>query len=144
MCMYRLVPTPLSLCAAVSAVPEAVLEHIGQSRRLVLLPGPAEVEQESWVRGLVEDGAGDEQGLLSGLHAALVERQTRLILVERAPRGELHSLPESLRLLARSGGAVAWRGDRSTPLSSSFWKKLRYYMPAQQSRKHRAESMTAL
>ncbi|KAG5852391.1 hypothetical protein ANANG_G00061890 [Anguilla anguilla] len=126
------------------AVPEAVLEHIGQSRRLVLLPGTLEAEHESWVKGTAGGGAGDEQGLLSGLHAALVDRQTRLILVERAPRGKQDSLPEPLQLLVRSGGAVAWRGDRSVPLSSPFWKKLRYHMPAQKSPKHRVESMTML
>ncbi|KAJ8352527.1 hypothetical protein SKAU_G00240030 [Synaphobranchus kaupii] len=121
-------------------VQEAVLEHIGQSRRLVLLPGTLEAEQESWGRGM----AGEEPSLLSGLHAALVDRQTRLILVERAPRGELVSLPEPLQQLVRSGGVVAWRGERSVPLSSSFWKKLRYYMPPQKGPKHRTGSMTVL
>ncbi|KAJ8388562.1 hypothetical protein AAFF_G00132760 [Aldrovandia affinis] len=104
------------------AVSEVVLESIEQSHRLLLLPSALEPGSRD------EAGLGGEYALLSGLHAALVDRQTRLVLVERAPRGQLDSLPEALRLLARSGGTVAWRGESSTRLSSTFWKKLRFRM----------------
>ncbi|XP_036401493.1 interleukin-18 receptor 1-like [Megalops cyprinoides] len=115
-----------------AAVADAVLENIGRSRRLVLVPSTLDQEQEG------------QYGLMSGLHAALVDRRTQLILIERAPRGQLDSLPESLRLLARSSGTVTWRDTRSAHLSSAFWKKLRYHMPARRSPQHRSNEMTIL
>ncbi|KAG7463684.1 hypothetical protein MATL_G00179220 [Megalops atlanticus] len=115
-----------------TAVADAVLENIGLSRRLVLVPSALDPEQEG------------QYGLMSGLHAALVDRRTQLILIERAPRGQLESLPESLQLLARSSGTVTWRDARSAHLSSAFWKKLRYHMPARKSPQHRSKEMTIL
>ncbi|XP_048862286.1 interleukin-18 receptor 1-like [Brienomyrus brachyistius] len=100
------------------AAVEAVLEHVKQSRRLLLIPRAERPQAE------------DQYGLLGGLHAALVDRHTRLILIRTTPRADLDSLPESLRLLARSGGAVTWKGNRSAPLSSEFWKHMLYHMPA--------------
>ncbi|KAJ8246730.1 hypothetical protein GJAV_G00254740 [Gymnothorax javanicus] len=113
-----------------TAVLEAVLDHIGRSHRLLLLPGGPEAGLGSWAADGSGGVPGEEQALLSALHAALVERQTRLILVERAAQGEQPALSEPLRLLARSGDTVVWRGNCSRPSSSRFWKKLRYHMPA--------------
>ncbi|XP_072554080.1 interleukin-18 receptor 1-like isoform X2 [Paramormyrops kingsleyae] len=114
---YRLCVYDRDLLPGEAAV-EAVLERVKQSRRLLLIPR-AEGPQ-----------AEDQYGLQGGLHAALVDRHTRLILIRKTPRGGLDSLPESLRLLARSGGAVTWKGNRSAPLSSEFWKHMLYHMPA--------------
>ncbi|XP_042173854.1 interleukin-18 receptor 1 [Oncorhynchus tshawytscha] len=108
------------------AVAEAVLGCIEQSRRLILVPSSL---------GL-NPGQDSQYSLLTGLHAALVERQTWLILIqtESAPDSQvdlkLDSLPEALRLLAQSGHTVTWRRSHSKPLSSAFWKELRYRMPA--------------
>ncbi|XP_071186850.1 interleukin-18 receptor 1-like isoform X1 [Salvelinus alpinus] len=108
------------------AVAEAVLGCIEQSRRLILVPSSL---------GL-NPGQDSQYSLLTGLHAALVERQTWLVLVqtEAAPDSQvdldLDSLSEALRLLAQSGHTVTWRGSHSKPLSSPFWKELRYRMPA--------------
>ncbi|XP_045065561.1 interleukin-18 receptor 1 isoform X3 [Coregonus clupeaformis] len=113
------------------AVAEAVLGCIEQSRRLILVPSSL---------GL-NPGQDSQYGLLTGLHAALVERQTWLVLIqtESAPDSqvdlELDSLPEALRLLAQSGHTVTWRGSHSKPLSSPFWKELRYRMPARTRRR---------
>lgn len=102
-----------------------------QSRRVVLLPS-SEEHPDLWF------------GLPSAIHAALVDKKSRLVLiltkatedeektalVERSEDGGPSSLPESLRLLSPAGRSVTWGGPRSRPLSSFFWKHLRYHLPA--------------
>ena len=102
---------------------ESVLSCIEQSRRVVLIP--------------TYPDPGSDSGLLSAIHAALVERQTRLVLIQTKATAALQldpqpqsSLPEGLRLLANVRPAVIWRGTSSQTLSSSFWKHLRYHLPA--------------
>ncbi|KAM4630490.1 interleukin-1 receptor-like 1 [Polymixia lowei] len=106
------------------AVAEAVLGCVEQSRTVVLIP--------------ISQDPGEGFGLLSAIHTALVERQTRLVLINTelnvTPHPSLHdsTFPEVLRLLAKAGHSVTWRGPSSQPLSSSFWKLLRYHLPAPQ------------
>lgn len=67
--------------------------------------------------------------LESGLHKALVERKTKIILIEYMPISDYDFLPESLSLLP-SKRVVKWKKDKSLPVNSRFWKTLRYLMPA--------------
>lgn len=103
-----------------AAVAEAVLDCAEQSRTVVLVPTSSDHCPGS--------------GLLSAIHAALVERQTRLVFIqtETAEGLKSGSLPEALQLLAEAGDCVTWKSTSSTSSSSSFWKQLRYYLPAQQ------------
>ncbi|KAL4657030.1 interleukin-18 receptor 1-like [Arapaima gigas] len=112
------------------AVVDAVLEHVKQSRRLVLVPSDHGPQPE------------DQYGLWNGLHAALVERHTRLVLIQRASGNSLKSLPEPLSMLARGGHAVTWKGSRSAHHSSAFWKHLLYHMPPR--RRQQEDKMTLL
>uniref|UniRef100_A0A667X0U1 Interleukin 18 receptor 1 n=1 Tax=Myripristis murdjan TaxID=586833 RepID=A0A667X0U1_9TELE len=98
------------------AVAEAVLDCIERSRRLVLIPSSPD--------------PGPGSGLLSAIHEALVERQTRLVLIKTKTKED--SLPEALNLLSKTGCSVTWKGLSSLALSSSFWKQLRYHLPAPQ------------
>ncbi|KAM8893650.1 uncharacterized protein AB9W97_010674 [Spinachia spinachia] len=102
------------------AAAEAVLDCVDRSRTVVLVPTSSE--------------PGPGSGLLSAIHAALVERQTRLIFIqtEKAGAPQSGSLPEALQLLGEAGDRVTWKGTSSTPHSSSFWKQLRYCLPAPQ------------
>ncbi|KAL6112873.1 il18r1 [Pungitius sinensis] len=102
------------------AAAEAVLDCIDQSRAVVLVPTSSD--------------PGPGSGLLSAIHAALVERQSRLIFIQTEKTKALASgsLPEALQLLGEAGDCVTWKGTSSTPHSSSFWKQLRYYLPAPQ------------
>lgn len=99
-------------------VAEAVLDCIEQSRTVVLVPTSPDV-----VPGC---------GLLSAIHEALVERQTHLVFIktEATEVSRSGSLPEVLQHLGEAGHCVTWRGISSMPPSSSFWKQLRYYLPA--------------
>ncbi|XP_041792026.1 interleukin-18 receptor 1-like [Chelmon rostratus] len=110
------------------AVAEAVLDCVEQSRTVVLVPTSPDPDPGS--------------GLLSAIHAALVERQTRLVFIktETTEASRSGSLPEALQLLGEAGDCVTWKGVRSMPPSSSFWKQLRYHLPAPQ----RAPKMSLL
>ncbi|KAF7654772.1 hypothetical protein LDENG_00064840 [Lucifuga dentata] len=110
------------------AAVEAVLDCIEQSRTVVLIPTSRDP-----VPG---------PGLQSAVHAALVERQTRLVLITTettVASGSAGSVPEALQLLGRAGHSVTWKGvsswapsssSFSSSSSSSFWKQLRYHLPA--------------
>ncbi|XP_022624036.1 interleukin-1 receptor type 1-like [Seriola dumerili] len=100
------------------ATAEAVLDCIEQSRTVVLVPTSPDPDLGS--------------GLLSAIHAALVERQTRLIFIktETTQDSTSGSLAEALQFFSEAGVCVTWKGLSSMPSASSFWKQLRYYLPA--------------
>ncbi|XP_069059583.1 interleukin-18 receptor 1-like [Pleurodeles waltl] len=90
---------------------------IDKSRRLIIILS----------KNYTSDSAMYE--LESGLYKSLVERKTKVILIEyNLPEG-FTLLPKSLDLLT-SSSKVKWGEDRSRPLNSKFWKKLQYLMPA--------------
>ncbi|XP_069613719.1 interleukin-18 receptor 1 isoform X1 [Ranitomeya imitator] len=66
--------------------------------------------------------------LESGLYKAMVERKIKVILIEFT-QSEQSFQPESLQLL-KMKSKVKWKGDKSLPLNSTFWKKIQYLMPA--------------
>lgn len=104
-----------------AAVAEAVLECMEQSRTVLLVPTASKPSLGS--------------GLLSAIHEALVERQTGLVFIKTEAAGVpvSGSVPEALQLLCEAGNCVTWRGTSSMSMSSSFWKQLRYYLPAPRS-----------
>ncbi|XP_004704498.1 interleukin-18 receptor 1 [Echinops telfairi] len=67
--------------------------------------------------------------LESGLHEALVERKIKIILIEFTPVRDVMFLPQSLELL-KSHRVLKWKAEKSLSYNSSFWKNLRYLMPA--------------
>lgn len=109
----------LTACFPAAEV-EAVLDSVGQSRAVVLVP--------------CSPDPGPGTALLSAIHAALVERRTRLIFIDTAQTegSRSSSLPEALQLLSEAGDYVTWRGRTPSSSSSSFWKQLRYHLPAPQ------------
>ncbi|MEQ2172813.1 hypothetical protein GOODEAATRI_025227 [Goodea atripinnis] len=100
-----------------SAIAEAVLDCIEQSRAVVLVPSFPDPKTGS--------------GVLSAIHASLVEQKTRLIFIntEQAEASRSGSFPEALQLLSKAGKSVTWKGG---PPSSCFWKQLRYHLLAPQ------------
>ncbi|KFO91147.1 Interleukin-18 receptor 1, partial [Buceros rhinoceros silvestris] len=99
------------------AVVDDIHSCIDKSRRLIIILS----------QNYISDRAIYE--LESGLHKALVERKTKIILIEYMPISDYNFLPESLSLLP-SKRVVKWKKDKSLPLNSRFWKNLRYLMPA--------------
>ncbi|KAF3855127.1 hypothetical protein F7725_023182 [Dissostichus mawsoni] len=100
------------------AVAEAVLDCIEESRTVLLVPSSPDT--------------GPGSGLLSAIHAALVEWQTRLVFIKTEKTEVLRSgsFPEALQILSEAGACVTWKGMRSMPLSSPFWKQLPRYSTA--------------
>ncbi|XP_057278327.1 interleukin-18 receptor 1 [Pezoporus wallicus] len=99
------------------AVVDDIHSFIDKSRRLIIILS----------QNYISDRAIYE--LESGLHKALVERKTKIILIEYMPISDYSFLPESLSLLP-SKRVVKWKKDKSLPVNSRFWKNLRYLMPA--------------
>uniref|UniRef100_A0A8C0FMX2 Interleukin 18 receptor 1 n=1 Tax=Bubo bubo TaxID=30461 RepID=A0A8C0FMX2_BUBBB len=99
------------------AVVDDIHSFIDKSRRLIIILS----------QNYISDRAIYE--LESGLHKALVERKTKIILIEYMPISDYNFLPESLSLLP-SKRVVKWKKDKSLPMNSRFWKNLRYLMPA--------------
>ncbi|XP_009871621.1 PREDICTED: interleukin-18 receptor 1, partial [Apaloderma vittatum] len=99
------------------AIVDDIHSFIDKSRRLIIILS----------QNYVSDRAIYE--LESGLHKALVERKTKIILIEYMPISDYNFLPESLSLLP-SKRVVKWEKDKSLPVNSRFWKNLRYLMPA--------------
>ncbi|KFW79512.1 Interleukin-18 receptor 1, partial [Manacus vitellinus] len=99
------------------AVVDDIHSFIDKSRRLIIILS----------QNYVSDRAIYE--LESGLHKALVERKTKIILIEYMPISDYSFLPESLSLLP-SKRVVKWKKNKSLPVNSRFWKNLRYLMPA--------------
>ncbi|XP_051662827.1 interleukin-18 receptor 1 isoform X2 [Manacus candei] len=98
-------------------VVDDIHSFIDKSRRLIIILS----------QNYVSDRAIYE--LESGLHKALVERKTKIILIEYMPISDYSFLPESLSLLP-SKRVVKWKKNKSLPVNSRFWKNLRYLMPA--------------
>ncbi|KAK4829557.1 hypothetical protein QYF61_005226, partial [Mycteria americana] len=99
------------------AVVDDIHSFIDKSRRLIIILS----------QNYISDRAIYE--LESGLHKALVERKTKIILIEYMPISDYNFLPESLSLLP-SKRVVKWKKNKSLPVNSRFWKNLRYLMPA--------------
>ncbi|XP_017939887.1 interleukin-18 receptor 1 isoform X2 [Manacus vitellinus] len=104
-------------------VVDDIHSFIDKSRRLIIILS----------QNYVSDRAIYE--LESGLHKALVERKTKIILIEYMPISDYSFLPESLSLLP-SKRVVKWKKNKSLPVNSRFWKNLRYLMPAKPTKKN--------
>ncbi|XP_044285095.1 interleukin-18 receptor 1 [Varanus komodoensis] len=116
---YKLCIFERDICPG-GAVVDDVHSFIEKSRRLIII----------LTKNYVSDSVMFE--LETGLHKALVEKKINVILIEYMPANDLDFLPKSLKLLS-SSQMVKWKEKKSLPLNSSFWKKLRYAMPAKPS-----------
>ncbi|XP_030581960.1 interleukin-1 receptor accessory protein-like isoform X2 [Archocentrus centrarchus] len=98
---------------------EAVLDCLKQSHTLVLVPS--------------SEDSGPGSGLLNVIQAPLKELHTHVVFIQTETAGGLNtsSSPEALQL-CKAADCVTWKGKSSLLPSSSFWKQLRYYLPAQQ------------
>ncbi|KAG8451849.1 hypothetical protein GDO86_003877 [Hymenochirus boettgeri] len=103
------------------ALADEINSYIDKSRRLIIVLG----------KNQTSDNALYE--LEAGLHKAMVERKIKIIVIEYTPQRELNVLLESLQLL-NTNNRVIWRGSKSHPLNSRFWKKIQYLMPAKPSK----------
>uniref|UniRef100_A0A3Q1IQS8 Interleukin 18 receptor 1 n=1 Tax=Anabas testudineus TaxID=64144 RepID=A0A3Q1IQS8_ANATE len=96
---------------------QAVLDCIEQSQKVVLVPTTPDC------------GLGSD--VLNDIHLTLVQRQSHLVFIktEKTKVPSSGSVPEALKLLGETD-FVTWKGSSSMIHTSSFFKELRYYLPA--------------
>lgn len=66
------------------------------------------------------------------LYNALIQNDTKVILLEMETIGNYEKLQESLRFIIKQQGTIKWKEQHAVnPQSSNskFWKQVRYHMP---------------
>ncbi|XP_054887335.1 interleukin-1 receptor-like 1 [Poeciliopsis prolifica] len=116
------------------AVHDAVCAAVRQCRRLLIILSSAGKLKENHNQLAYEQKVG--------LHDALMRNDPKVILVEVDGPVDYSQLPESLRYVKRTQGALEWKNsfaetDKLTQiyLRRNFWKSLRCRMPAAPARR---------
>ncbi|XP_026522558.1 interleukin-1 receptor type 1-like isoform X1 [Notechis scutatus] len=80
---------------------------------------------------------GGRQNLFSeqelAVYSALIQEETKVILIQLDKIKDFNSIPESLRYLKQKHGILTWRGtftETTEMATTRFWKNVRYQMPA--------------
>ncbi|XP_033031501.1 interleukin-1 receptor-like 1 isoform X2 [Trachypithecus francoisi] len=119
----------------------AVETNIRKSRRHIFILTPQITHSEEFAY---------EQEV--ALHTALIQNDSKVILIEMEALSELHmlqaeALQDSLRHLMKVQGTIKWREDHianKRSLNSKFWKHVRYQMPVPSKIPRKASSLTSL
>lgn len=116
------------------AMHDAIAATVHQCRRLIIILSSDTKIMETSPLHENQNQLCYEQKV--GLHDALTQNDPRVILVEIDGPVDYSHLPESLRYIKRTQGALKWKKDflgtqKLTKLYSNrnFWKNLRYHMP---------------
>ncbi|XP_025921961.1 interleukin-1 receptor-like 1 isoform X2 [Apteryx rowi] len=119
-CGYKLCIYGRDICPGEDTA-SAIEKRIQKSRRLIIILTHQSIH--------CEDLAYDQH---IALYSALIQNDTKVILLEMETIGTYEKLQESLRYIIKRQGTVKWK-DPCTghPLSSNskFWKHVRYHMP---------------
>ncbi|XP_051840289.1 interleukin-1 receptor-like 1 [Antechinus flavipes] len=120
-CGYSLCIYGRDLLPGEDAASEMV-KCIQKSRRQIIILNPQ-----------VEHGEEFAYEQEIALHCALMQNDSKVILIEMETTGETKDLQDSLKHIIKQQGTIQWRGDHVTnkqSFNSHFWKHLRYRMPA--------------
>ncbi|XP_053912335.1 interleukin-1 receptor-like 1 isoform X2 [Cuculus canorus] len=99
----------------------AIEKRIQRSRRLIILLTHQLIN--------CKEPAYDQH---IALYNALIQNDTKVILLEMEKIGSYEKLQESLRFIIRQQGTIKWKEQRAVhpqPSNSKFWKHVRYHMP---------------
>ncbi|KAM9036090.1 interleukin-1 receptor-like 1 isoform 2-T3 [Sarcophilus harrisii] len=120
-CGYSLCIYGRDLLPGEDAASEMV-KCIQKSRRQIIILNPQ-----------VEHGEEFAYEQEIALHCALMQNDSKVILIEMQTTGDTKDLQDSLKHIIKQQGTIQWRGDHVTnkqSFNSHFWKHLRYLMPA--------------
>uniref|UniRef100_A0A3P9MYR5 Uncharacterized protein n=1 Tax=Poecilia reticulata TaxID=8081 RepID=A0A3P9MYR5_POERE len=117
------------------AVHDAISAAVRQCRRLLIILSSAGKSKETAQFWENHSQLTYEQKV--GLHDALMRNDPKVILVEVDGPVDYSQLPESLRYIKRTQGALEWKNSFAETnkltqmyLKRNFWKSLRCHMPA--------------
>ncbi|XP_009955850.1 PREDICTED: interleukin-1 receptor-like 1 isoform X3 [Leptosomus discolor] len=77
------------------------------------------------------------------LYNALIQNDTKVILLEMETIGTYEKLQESLRFVIKQQGTIKWKKQHtvlSQSSNSKFWKQVRYHMPLRLKSSHSADA----
>ncbi|XP_074155831.1 interleukin-1 receptor-like 1 isoform X3 [Sminthopsis crassicaudata] len=120
-CGYSLCIYGRDLLPGEDAASEMV-KCIQKSRRQIIILNPQ-----------VEHGEEFAYEQEIALHCALMQNDSKVILIEMETTGDTKDLQDSLKHIIKQQGTIQWKGDHVTnkqSFNSHFWKHLRYLMPA--------------
>uniref|UniRef100_F7GDA3 Interleukin 1 receptor like 1 n=1 Tax=Monodelphis domestica TaxID=13616 RepID=F7GDA3_MONDO len=98
-----------------------MVKCIQKSRRQIIILNPQ-----------VEHGEEFAYEQEIALHCALMQNDSKVILVEMETTGDTSDLQDSLKHIIKQRGTIKWTGDQATKkqsFNSNFWKRVRYQMP---------------
>lgn len=127
------------------AIPDAISETVGKSRRLIIVLTPEAFTKTSENKvGLLQKMPPEHLSLNNnitsqlnwgpyecwvGLYDALVKECLQVILVQVGGEVDEALLPESLRYVKQTQGILKWKQHYTINPNERFWKQLRYRMP---------------
>ncbi|XP_027722266.1 interleukin-1 receptor-like 1 isoform X2 [Vombatus ursinus] len=120
-CGYSLCIYGRDLLPGEDAASEMV-KSIQKSRRQIIILNPQ-----------VEHGEEFAYEQEIALHCALMQNDSKVILIEMETTDDTRELPDSLKHIIKKQGTIEWKGDHVTKkrsLNSNFWKRVQYLMPA--------------
>ncbi|KAK3568777.1 hypothetical protein QTP86_017428 [Hemibagrus guttatus] len=144
-----------------TAIPDAISETVGKSRRLIIVLTPEAFTNTSENEaGLLNKMPTEHRSLNNnitatdpnqtessrpnwgpyecwvGLYDALVKECLQVILVQVGGDVDEALLPESLRYVKRTQGILKWKQHYAIKPNRRFWKQMRYRMPPVQKARH--------
>uniref|UniRef100_A0A8C7EC21 Interleukin 1 receptor like 1 n=1 Tax=Nothoprocta perdicaria TaxID=30464 RepID=A0A8C7EC21_NOTPE len=122
-CGYKLCIYGRDICPGEDTA-SAIEKRIQKSRRLIIILTLQSIH--------CEDLAYDQH---VAFYNALIQNDTKVILLEMEAIGSYEKLQESLRYIIKQQGTIKWKEMPTGPPQSSnskFWKHVRYHMPLPQ------------
>ncbi|KAM9469112.1 interleukin-1 receptor accessory protein [Clarias gariepinus] len=108
-------------------VTEETLQFVSRSRRLLVILSACSAFRDA--QALLEVRAGVSAMLRGGnVKLVLVQFPTRMTR-DKSRKQDTHKCVKELRRARIALALVQWEGDKSTSLTSCFWKKLRLQLP---------------
>ncbi|KFO60782.1 Interleukin-1 receptor-like 1, partial [Corvus brachyrhynchos] len=119
-CGYKLCIYGRDICPGEDAA-SAIEKRMQKSRRLIILLTHQLIHSK--------EDAYDQH---IALYNALIQNDTKVILLEMETIGTYGNLQESLRFIIKQQGTIKWKEEHTVhpqSPSSKFWKQVRYHMP---------------